>query len=103
LFKPWLFSGIFYDKETDIASQVRGEWYYDYLLDEIGIIYAYGVNDKKEIKQISNGVKLNLGVAIQKEINKLSAEKEKARIAKDKKAKFDAEVITSRHRDIGGF
>ena len=87
------FSGIFYDREKNIASKVRGEWYYDYLLDEIGIIYAYGVNDKKEIKKISNNI---VGVKSADEISK-------DKIAKDKKAKFDAEVITSRHREIGGF
>jgi hypothetical protein len=89
------FSGIFYDKETDIASQVRGEWYYDYLLDEIGIIYAYGVNDKKEIKQISNGVRLNLGSAIQKEITKLSKE------AKEKQKEAEKTANNSRTSPFG--
>jgi hypothetical protein len=90
------FSGIFYDREKNIASKVRGEWYYDYLLDEIGIIYAYGVNDKKEIKKISNNM-------MWVEPIKTAAEIEKARIEKARKAKFDAEVIRSRHKDIGGF
>ena len=94
------FTGIFNDPETGIFTSVMGEWYYDYLLDEIGLLYAYAGKDK-EIKEISNMVKLNDGV--QKEIDNLPEEKEKARIAKDKKAKFDAEVITSRHREIGGF
>jgi hypothetical protein len=48
------FSGIFYDRKTNSAFQVRGEWFFDNSFDQIGIIYAYGVNDKKEIKEISN-------------------------------------------------
>jgi hypothetical protein len=82
-------------KFPNVHTQVRGEWYYDSSWDEIGIIYAYGISDKKEINEISNQ---NLIAPI-----KTAAEIEKTRIEKDRKAKFDAEVITSRHREIGGF
>ena len=88
------FAGNFYNPSSKTYSQVRGEWYYDSAWDDIGIIYAYRVSDKKEISEISNE---NLVKIPSK------AQTEKERIEKDKKAKFDAEVITSRHREIGGF
>ena len=88
------FAGNFYNPSSKTYAQVRGEWYYDSAWDDIGIIYAYKVSDKKEISEISNE---NLVKIPSK------AQIEKDRIAKDKKAKFDAEVITSRHREIGGF
>ena len=91
------FVGNFYNpKFPNVHTQVRGEWYYDSSWDDIGIIYAYGVSDKKEIKEISNENLKKIGQIIPNQA-------ETDRIAKDKKAKFDAEVITSRHREIGGF
>jgi hypothetical protein len=47
------FVGIFYNDGLG-TIQVRGEWYYDYSLGEIGIIYAYSVFDKKEITGMTN-------------------------------------------------
>jgi len=48
------FVGNFFDPKSGFLQQVRGEWYYDSFGDDIGIIYAYGISDKKEITEISN-------------------------------------------------
>jgi hypothetical protein len=52
------FVGNFYNEGTGKSDQVRGEWYYDYSLNQIGIIYAYGVSDKKEIMGMTNPLAL---------------------------------------------
>jgi hypothetical protein len=91
------FSGIFYDRKINKIYKVRGEWFFDNSFDQVGIIYAYDANGKKEMKEISNMLWSSVNAKI------IPNQAEKDRIAKDKKAKFDAEVITSRHREIGGF
>ena len=49
------FSGIFYSgNELNPWIPAKGEWYYDYELDQIGIIYAYNCSTKKEIGLIKN-------------------------------------------------
>ena len=48
------FAGNFYNPSSKTYDGVRGEWYYDSAWDDIGIIYAYKVSDKKEISEISN-------------------------------------------------
>lgn len=49
------FSGVFYSgNESQPWIFAKGEWYYDYALDQIGIIYAYDCITKKEIDLIKN-------------------------------------------------
>jgi len=48
------FVGNFYNAGNDKSEQVRGEWYYDHSLNQIGIIYAYRVSDRKEIMEMTN-------------------------------------------------
>ena len=50
------FSGRFYNAQKDSSYQVRGEWYYDYSINQIGIIYAYSVSDKKIVSSIENSL-----------------------------------------------
>ena len=89
------FSGIFNDPKTGIFTAVMGEWYYDYLLDEIGLLYAYAGKDK-EITQISNMVKFwkNAGVKLDKEAGKASAEMK----AKSWQASKEAEKLANNSR-----
>jgi hypothetical protein len=65
-------------KFPKVYTQVRGEWYYDSGWDDIGIIYAYGVSDKKEITEISNENLKKIGQIIP---NQAETEKEKQKEA----------------------
>ena len=41
------FVGMIYNEETKQFEEVKGEWYYDYGTDTVGIIYAYNSKGKK--------------------------------------------------------
>jgi hypothetical protein len=48
------FSGYIYESAMNPSVQIRGEWYYDFKLNQVGILYAYKVSDKKSIMSIPN-------------------------------------------------
>ena len=58
------FSGIFYNRKINKIYKVRGEWFFDNSFDQVGIIYAYDANEKKEIKEISNMLWSNVNAEI---------------------------------------
>ena len=56
------FSGYIYESALNPTVHIRGEWYYDFKLKQVGILYAYKVSDKKPIGSIMNMTSVELEI-----------------------------------------